>query len=355
MVEKLSSGAEGRYYDLLMKPLEYHDPSMADYHELDPEQNGNPTPLDPFSLSIGNVNYPTHSRVKITNRIDQAIEYYGVPDDIAKMIYNEAQYTQDLRNERNSQSMQRLRNTIEHHLGDRIVDDAMHDIIAKARAGTAAPAELLRLIKEYPEMIAVEFYKFTKPLDREAMALARYTSEAMMLRLAQPGGFLSAEIKPLIGKSAEVISRTFSPRNNVYVEKRRIGIIGSSTSNTEAIIKCTYIASPALDGAALRHAEDAEEDHQVDYQLVRVADGTLVVALMPVSVSAYFRAADYAERQGYTAPEQRSSIEASYQGTVGLDSYLGDVAINNPEMRAVYCEHFKPGLWDYYEQRRSES
>jgi|GEM_PF-3206061 len=325
-------------FPVFSEPVEYGRLGLVDYDDLRPHRNSNPTPLDPYHIyAVGDADYAAYARDRLHARVSQACEAYGITDQQLQLAIHQevAGDALDNRIQRNHESMTRLHDSvIEAGLP---LDEAMVDIIRRARVGEANPSELLRLIKEHPEMISVEVAKFVKPLDQRQIANAWNYICAWMMHMQSE--FRDAEIYLSAAGEERLVSQYLTPEG-VLVSKFKLGEARSASSCTEIIAKYTQLVVPydqVIGGEpgqtlTLTDAED-EEQH---------------VGLYPLGLSAYYRTADYKSRTGYRrpGPARRKINEATELDPNLLRAHAiksGDDIANASETAASPIEAYHEG------------
>lgn len=278
----------------LRQPLEYAGQAV-----------GSPTPLDPYAVYIFHdgvrVNYIHDAQTRTTERVFEAAQAAGLSTVYAEAADRELDAALGIRVDRNAESFDRL----VAKLTTTPLDDAMADIVQKARAGGARPTELLRLIKENPEMVSVEFFK-RQPIfnsSEYSRSIAELNAAVASLR----DSFSDAEITLL--DSPHVTTTPFSTEHQAVVWKEKIGDCRSRDSHSEIIVKHTMLALPT-----------SVQVNGLKYNHISVNGVTL--NLLPLSISAYFRTADYKQRSGYASPEG----EVRHEITQKMLSALGERA-----------------------------
>jgi hypothetical protein len=204
----------------------------------------------------------------------------------------------------------------------------MLKIIEKARGAGADTRELLRLMKEHPDMISLEFFKRTTPFDTEEYREAQAQLQQLLKELAE--GFEDAEIRHDFS-SGIITTEPFLTEHGAFVWKECIGDARSSDSNIEIIVKHSMLALPP-----------AVQLKGVKQNIIQFESTGQTINLLPLSISAYFRTADYKSRQGYISPEDehRSKVNPDLIAALGeRASAHEEVWENLPlEMREVYAQ-----------------
>lgn len=281
----------GRQYDSTFKVFDQVvDCAFTDtvpYDQLDPVRNSNPTPLDPHHIILP---YPggfvEYAQRKLHTRAAEACRKYNIVNssDAALRIHEEvAGEGLTTRINRNDEAMTRLLESVCQR--GVALDKYMQEIILKARAGNANPSELLRLVKEYPD-VTVEFFKFVKPLDESAMSNAWSYLRAQVIRVRRE--FRDAEIS-VYPDGREPITSWYIDPHGVLVTKYRMGVARSAWSDTEIIAKKTQLIMPP--------------DEQIggepgEIKTITTDDGTRIdMNLYTLGLSAYYRSVDHKQRR----------------------------------------------------------
>ena len=264
-----------------------------------------PTPLDPYRVrSSDGDGYIKVSADTIYARTVKAAEAVGLPGAITDSALQEQYNALDVRVTRNEESYVRLMSAVDR--GDEH-DEGLLGIIDKARASGASHEELLRLIKRHPEMISVEFYKRHSLFDGKQHDA--YLREIMSLVWQLHHEFHDAEIAVMPGGGI-VTTKPFTTEAGAVVWKEKVADCRTVDSHTEIIVKQSAMIIPAtvqLRGVRLNH---------------KTINGT-TLNLLPLSISAYYRSADYRSREGYYSPEE---TEVRHELTPEVVAALGDRA-----------------------------
>ena len=280
---------------------------------------GAPTPLDAYRVFTdsddGRTSYIHDAQSRTLERIKEAGEAIGLPDVYQQCVERELDAALDVRVARNEASYRRLLEKI----GDTVIDDEVAAIIQKARAGAASASELLRLVKENPEMISIEFFKRQPLFDNEQYMLAAADLTATLYQVQSE--FYGAEISLLANPITT--AQPFVTEHGALVWKEKIGDCRTHDSHSEIIAKHTMLALPP-----------AVQLHGVKSNHIKINEQ--VLNLLPLSMSAYFRAADYKDRAGYVAPED----EIRYEITPEFMQKLGH--------HAAILENIPPEMWGAY-------
>jgi len=321
-------------------------PLRLPYDHLHPRNDDacNPTPLDPshaayFVDGDDTVSYVSASGVMLDSRLEEAVDAVGMPREDVSSAYERAHAEivegHNGRIRRNDESYQRLLEAIERK--KKPIDDAMFDIIQAARAGAADWPQLVRLIKEYPEMISVEAFKFTKPFSDGDRDEARALINEKVRHLQAT--FRDAVVT--VYDSWEELKKPFIDEDGVRVRKYRIAEIRSETSHTELIVKETDLIVPPdmpLSESASRSPVDIVSIEGTNYD----------ARLLPFGITAYLLTGEYKKRAGYHEPDLASRAMGAAALKSSLDADLALLASEGhgiefiysiPEdMRATYVE-----------------
>lgn len=323
-----SAGSESLFATALFGVVNY-SMSQKGYDKISPMVNEDTRPLllDPARAYDGGV----PAKIKIINellpkRVHEIAQRAELTEFDLDRLLSEIQFEVSLRLDRNNQSMGRLRDALQ---AAPFVDDTMLDIVHRARGGRANMDEMVRLIKEYPEMISLEAFKFTKPLDWTAATQVDTVLDAHVARLTKT--FHDAEVTPYPNGSAKLLKKPFFDKNGMLVVKHIIGEIKSEDSYTELVRKHTYILFDQPNYPANVPPRMLELSTQ---------DGPRLMNVQPISTTAYFRARDYKKRKGYIAPA--GEIEAEIGSLNGeadhhraLCAAIGDAAYRGAYMEAA--------------------
>jgi hypothetical protein len=301
----------------------YHEPLSHDSIEYESHSLWTPTPLDPAAVQRAGVNYVAASKHILSDRVVQKAETIGLQDQFKAIALDELLTATDIRIERNNQSYERLIGST----NDIALDNTMLAIIEKARGANADTQELLRLIKEHPDMISLEFFKRTTPFDTEEYRDA--CNQLQQLIRALKDSFEDADVThDFSGKT--ITNKPFMTEHGAFVWKECIGEARSADSHIEIIAKHSMLALPST-----------VQLKGVKQNIIRFESSGQTLNLLPLGVSAYFRTADYKSRPGYTSPEDEHRTEVS----IDLIAALGERASAHeeiwenlpPEMREVYA------------------
>lgn len=288
---------------MLRSPIVIRASKGRAYEHLDPrdEDAVRPTPLAPYGIyHLGAENtdyqltYSTVSSLISEARLDKAIEATRLDeDDPSQAVARAKQETQSglggqIR--RNDQSFERLLGEIERRGVP--IDDEMFAIIQAARRRTADLPQLVRLIKEYPQMISIETFKFVKPFSAKDRIEAEAVFKEQVAHLQAV--FEDAEVA--IHEPWAELKRPFIAENGVRVRKYVAARIRSRDSDTELIVKETDLIVPPSFAATM-------EDAPGEVGKVTIGGTDYEAVMMPLGVIGYLRATDYKERPGYMGPE----------------------------------------------------
>lgn len=275
------------------EPL-YFNAVFKGYRDLELD-DANPTPLDPDNVFVNHsdlvfdgmdidpvyMNYLEAAEYELSLRLREACAIYGLPDSAQAHVEKAIMNALHARCVQNAQSMMRLKKVL---YGGGQMSDEFLDIVARARNGTADFREVIRLVKEVPEMISAELFKLTRPFDRSFLGMAEERFDELMADLAT--SFWSAElVKYDQPQSHEPYVDT---QSGTVVKKDVLYALRSETSDTQIVRKTTYWAVPV--DVRLPGGEET---------ILIESEGSIIptdVRLVPLSVSYYARAADYKER-----------------------------------------------------------
>ena len=239
---------------------------------LNPSLHGKPTPLDPESVHVigapsnGGIDYRAYAELEIMDRLGTATEALEMSNDLHLSVASELEKRLEVMVTRNQTSYRRLLKVIE---ADGDIDGAMLDIINRARQSDASVGELGTLLNNYPDMISVEFYKFTNPFNDQSIEEAVNCIDQEIISIEH-----TAELRPIdhvthLYETPVFISEDINPAViegiKVHIAKQKIGDIQFADNTIEIIRKQASV-----------------EDR----------DGTIY----PIGVSGYLRTADYEDR-----------------------------------------------------------
>lgn len=296
-----------------------HD-TPPDHYELESPFEGSvtyssdslwtPTPLDPYATRRNALNYELASHNVLENRVKEKAHAIGLDAHFSDIAFAELEAALHVRVERNNKSYERLKRATE----GKALDDTMVDIITKARSGSADTQELLRLIKEYPDMISLEFFKRTTPFDFDEYRDAYLSLQRVVNGLRV--NFYDADISVDFDRE-RIASPPFITDHSGLVRKDKIGEAKSADSHIEIIAKHSMIILPA--SAQLNVNKK---------QIFRFTRDGKSYNCLPLGISAYFRTVDYKDRPGYSSPEgeHRSELSAT------VIHQLGDYAVHHSEI-----------------------
>ncbi len=307
----------------LRQPVEYvGDPSSS------------PTPLDPYVVYVGArhdmLSYIHWSHQAIADTVAQAAKMIELPACHIDHALAELNTALEMRVERNKMSYDRLLSSF----GEAGPDPMLIDSVHRARCGAASASDLLQLVKRYPEMISVEFFKHQPMFDAGSYQASLATLNAAVRNLREV--FHDAEITLL--DRPEVTTPPFITGHQAIVWKEKIADCRSSDSHTEVIVKHTLLALPV-----------AVQVRGVKHNHVRV--GGTVYNLLPLSLSAYFRAADYKQRQGYVSPENEVRLPVGDDTLRQLGQLTG---VYDAILQAIPPDHRKAYLASLSRQHASQ-
>ncbi len=300
--------------EMLRAPIVIDDPTRLSYSELDPHnvEATRPTSVTPYSLYIlgddGTGNHITYSGVStlvVEARMDDAVEVANLDPDDPSQAYarglQEALNSLAGRMRRNQESFERLMKAVEQ--GNVPLDDEMFRIIYAARGGSLEPheknvppdlAQFVRLLKEYPEMISVETFKFAKPFDPQAREEAREVIKQQVWDLQRE--FKDAEVT--VYDPWLELKEPYIDENGTRVSKFVAASIRSRDSSSELIVKETDLIVPPL-------ACGDGENSPVRVEKMTIQGAVYEqVGTLPDTILSYLRVTGYEQQPGYEPPEQ---------------------------------------------------
>lgn len=327
-------GAIEKTSDLFRGGVEYIPSEIMRIDDLDPtgREHTHPTPLDPESMWMlrdGRNDYFGNSMRRLVHRVEVVAKRVGLPEDELERVMTEIGTQANWRCARNQESYERLMNAVD--AGKPLLDDEMKRIIRLARTGDADLPQLVRLIKEYPQMISAEVFKFTKPFDSEAMELAMQNLKDQVADLTR--NFRDAEVTLHFDDNHMTrLKDPYIDDTGVCVEKYLLADIKSRDSHSQIIAKTTeLIVSPGL-----KLKQPLPEPQEI------VFDGRRYDAcLLPLSLTAYLRTFDYEKREGYIHPNIGARAVKAAEILAALQKDVPDVFVppGLPEdMLEVYAE-----------------
>lgn len=304
-------GNQQHVEDKLFGPVPYTD-GIVSLERLNPVLHGKPTPLDPESVYVigsptqGGLDYRAYAELEIMDRLGVATESLNMRNDLHLSVASELERRLEVMVARNQTSYNRLLKVIER---DGAVDDAMLDIINRARQSDASVGELGMLLNAYPDMISVEFYKFTNPFNNESIAQAVNCIEQDIVSIDHTAEQRHADYNSTLYETPSFISEDINEATisgiKVHIVKHKIGDIQFDKNNIEIIAK--QVSVEDRDGS--------------EYQ---------------IGVSAYLRASDYLARleriENSTTPDERKLSQRQQR--------LSNVVID----MAMLSEAIKPQL-----------
>lgn len=245
-------------------------PLLFNVSDYDTMPANRPTPLDPNGVYVAGENnkifispnepvpYETYALQLAATRAAQVgvLPGHDVPQHV---LYAELEAQITNRCEHNASAFARLSQA----LAAREAQGDMLEIILRLRAGTANLPEMLNVIKQYPEMIAIETSNFVRFFDTDAVAAAVRQARINTASLAQ--SFNDAQLEM---HATELGVSDSSQVGGVKVQKILLGSVRSADSDTQHVLKVVHV--PGVNGQ-----------------------------LEPCAVTTYFRAARYKEYAGY--------------------------------------------------------
>ena len=154
-------------------------------------------------------------------------------------------------------------------------DDLMLDIIVRARAGLASLPEMVRLLKEYPEMTSIETSNYRGTLDPEMHQ--RALEEAMRMLPYLRDNFHDARVTP--GTDSSYSKSSLVP--GVGVSKQVLADIESVDSHTQLVLKVPAIqlGETTLELGVTTYLRVFDRARQVDEPEIDIQD---IIADLPV-------------------------------------------------------------------------
>lgn len=236
-------GNQQNVEDKLFGPVPYTD-GIVSLERLNPVLHGKPTPLDPESVYVigspqqGGLDYRAYAELEIMDRLGVATESLNMPNDLHLSVASELERRLEVMVARNQTSYNRLLKVIDRD-GD--VDDSMLDIINRARQSDASVGELGMLLNAYPDMISVEFYKFTNPFNNESIAQAIDCIEQDIVSIDHTVEQRHATYETTLYEDPSFISEDINDATaegvKVHIIKHKIGDIQFEKNNIEVIVK----------------------------------------------------------------------------------------------------------------------
>jgi len=267
--------------------MKKEDPSTTDFLRAQLESNiafsprdeYSPTPLDPYNTIVGGaVPYEPRLAARFVGRAVEFQNAFGLPDDVYGRGSNELIDAHGVRCKRNNDSLARLKDAINWDNAD----PELLSIIQKARQAAADPQELLRLIKEYPDMISVEFFKSHPLFDIRKHEEVRRQLMGRLILLQQ--SFQDAEIILNSTEDNTDAAKHETTDTGVIILKQVFGKALSKDSETDIVVKQSMILTP--------------DTTPLPVQSLKTRLGSNGYNVLPLGVSAYFRTTDYKQRLG---------------------------------------------------------
>lgn len=236
-----------------------------------------PTPLDPSNVYMGALSSShyiyfdtkqTYEEYALTVSSRHAGDFAsGIGADMGSALLMQAELSEQTKNRcaHNAAAFERLKSAMYNSYGQRDLDADLMVAVLRTRSGTASISEQLRLVKEFPEMIAIETSNARSLLTREQTNDFIRLSKIRTAELAR--NFKDAKVT--MSSSEGQVSPSYSASVNVEgvkVVKYVLATIDSATSSTQHILKIAHVPTPS---------------------------GTFYTP------STYFRASDYKSRPGY--------------------------------------------------------
>lgn len=147
---------------IVMSPHDYTSGRAAPPTPLDPdevymERIGWDYNIGGASGSLYELSFRDYASTRAVAEIAFAKQLGCIPDSIVGLLQTEAVGQINNRADHNVAALERLVKALAYRPP---VDDLMLDIVYRARAGRATLPEMVRLLKEYPEMISIETSNF---------------------------------------------------------------------------------------------------------------------------------------------------------------------------------------------------
>lgn len=223
------------------------DVNLADYSRGRPYA---PTPLDPDAVFVQGINVETgimSSEVPETYRnhahrmaLGEALRVSScvdLPQWFSERLEKELTAQVENRCDHNNESLLRLVQAINER---GVHDEDMLEIIRKARMGMADLPELLRLIKEFPEMGSVEVSSYRRLHNRAEMDAAIKAAHDSANDLQS---HFSDAVVTVVPKAALSLSDSTTVQG-VKVVKQALARAESQDSATELVAKITMMLTP---------------------------------------------------------------------------------------------------------------
>lgn len=226
-------------------------PIVLDLAAYSQDRIAPPTPLDPdgvfidpntgWDYSVGYQPQPSSEHYTFRDFIHEsrtrAISFAGkglLPDSLVEFLDVETGRQTENRISHNVAALERLKAAV---IARPPKDDAMLDIIQQARAGMASLPEMVRLLKEYPEMISIETSNYRGVLNSESHGRALH--EALLMVPYLRDNFHDARVTP----SLQVSYSDSSLVSAVRVKKQVLADIESIDSHTQLVLKVPIITA----------------------------------------------------------------------------------------------------------------
>lgn len=275
-----------------------------------PTQEWAPTPLDSYATNV-ETGAPITVKlgVSLEDRAVEAAKLYALPSDLEFIMTNELLKAQSGRCEKNRVSFERLLRQIE----GVTLDDAMVQIIEKARGSAADPQELLRLIKEYPNMISVEFFKSHAMLDGKKYELIAKQLVGLIHALRQ--SFRDADVHISSAEERRASCVWAITDDDILIWREKIAEARSADAYIEVMAKNSMLLLP--------------EEFTSPYPFMVATVSGIERKLLPLATSAYYRTGDYQKRlTGISGTAQQLGARATKNDPIS--------AKLPPDMRDIY-------------------
>lgn len=233
-----------------------------------------PTPLDPFNFVANGEYYFNSAEILMHDRFNEKANQTNISDEARAAIGREITTQHMMQSTKNAESYKRLRSAVA--LNPSRLDDGMKSAIPALRSGLASSELRLRLLNQFPEMIAIEDMKYTCALDVEAYqkAISAYVHQFTKLQFTAGVNFF---ILPKDERRARAIDVSESADSNIVVTKSCLAEVFYEDTAFELIERRSFYSfptDPQLQG--------------VPENIVRFIDAE-ATNLQPIAVSVYMR------------------------------------------------------------------
>ncbi len=267
-------------------------------------QPGEPTPLDPKNVFVRRADKPSdwndlelgtpyydHAISSASESVALHADLTGADEMLTRYLVSETCMQIENRMKHNEEAFVRLSGV----LTNRPTDENMLDIAYRARYGKASLPEMLRLIKEYPEMVSIEtssFYATAGGPEGYNPIREAYAAAGSLVKL-----FEDAEVR-FGGDSAIPQTKESTLLEGSKVRKRVLATIVSVDSHTEMVLKetivvlggrefllgvCTYFRTgdrqnrPGYDPEELKQPDGEEVYYKLEQGLGQLASGENII------------------------------------------------------------------------------